>query len=359
MRDASTISRRSLLGALALLPTARVLRGQQQTPPAGTTYSATVKVVNLLATVRDKQGAIVKDLNQDDFVLDEDGRPQTISYFSRETDVPLTLGLLVDTSLSQRNVLAAERTASFRFLDKVMRQDKDEGFIIHFDAEVELLQDLTTSHDRLRKAVDELEVGRPQLSQRGPNGGGGGGYPGGGQRGGPRAGTTLYDAVFLGSDEIMRKQKGRKAFIVLSDGVDRGSKETLATAVESAQRADTLVYSILFADQDFYGSPGGFGGRGMGRHGGMGRGPMPETRDGKKVLEQISRETGGRFFEVSHKLPIDKVYEAIEEELRSQYSIGYTSDNKDTSLEYRHIHLSTKQKGLTVQTREGYYPGSA
>jgi len=368
MRDASNISRRSLLGALGLIPARRLLFAQEpkeQSQPPG--FSTTVKVVNLFATVRNKQGQVVKDLTQDDFVLDEDGRPQTIRYFSRETDLPLTLGLLVDTSGSQRNVLPEERSASYRFLDKVMREDKDTAFVIHFDFEVELLQDLTNSRATLRKSLDQLEIGQQRRQQN--QGGGGGGYPGGGypgggypgggypggrgrgggrSRGGRGGGTDLYDAVFLGSDEIMRKQKGRKALIILSDGVDTGSKLSLSAAVESAERSDTLVYSILFEDPDAYG--------GYSRFGRAGRGGMNEA-DGKKVLQQISRETGGRFYEVSKRQPIDKVYEDLEEELRSQYSIGYTSDARETTTEYRHIHLTTKQKALVVQAREGYYPG--
>jgi VWFA-related protein len=348
MRNASDISRRTLLAALGMIPASRLLRARQQNPPPG--YSATVKVVNLFATVRNKQGEVVKDLNQDDFLLDEDGQPQTIRYFSRETDLPLTLGLLVDTSGSQRNVLGEERSASFRFLDKVMREDKDMAFVIHFDFEVELLQDLTSSKAALRQSLDQLEVGAGRRQQG--RGGGGGGYPGGGGRGrgrggggrGRGGGTDLYDAVFLGADEIMKKQHGRKALIVLSDGVDTGSKLSLFSAIESAQRADTLVYSILFEDPDAYGGFGGFG-----------RGRMDEP-DGKKVLRQMSTETGGHFFEVSKRIPLDKVYEALEEELRSQYSIGYTPDSKNNSSEFRRIHLGTRQKTLIVQTREGYYP---
>ena len=170
---------------------------------------------------------------------------------------------------------------------------------------------------------------------------------------GRRGGTCLYDAVVLASDELMRKQQGRKALIVLSDGVDNGSKLTLFEAVESAQKADTLVYSILFSDASAYGNNSPFGGMGRprGYPGGM-NGP-----DGKKVLEQISRETGGRFFEVSKKLPIEKVYSAIEEDLRNQYSLGYSPNRTDEEEHaYHRIHLVTKRKELLVQTREGYYP---
>jgi VWFA-related protein len=341
----ANLSRRSLLGALGLIPASRVPCAQQQNPPPG--FSTTVKVVNLFATVRDKQGKVVTDLTQDDFLLDEDGTPQTIRYFSRETGLPLTLGLLVDTSGSERNVLPDERSASFRFLDKVVREDKDMAFVIHFDFEVELLQDLTNSKVALQKSLDRLEVGNRQLQRRG--GGDGGRYPGGG--GGRHfggGGTHLYDAVYLGSDEILKKQQGRKALILLSDGMDNGSQLTLEKAGETAQRADTLVYSILFEDPN---GNGGFGGRG--RWGGGRRGGEV---DGRKVLERLSRETGGRYFEVSKKEPIDKVYESLEEELRSQYSIGYTPENKTASTEYRRIHLTMKQKSLIVQTREGYYP---
>ncbi|HUB77697.1 MAG TPA: VWA domain-containing protein [Bryobacteraceae bacterium] len=346
------MSRRSLLGALGLFPAAGFLPAQQQNPPRPG-FSTTVKVVNLFATVRDKQGKVVTDLKQDDFILDEEGKPQTIRYFSRESDLPLTLGLLVDTSGSERNVLSDERDASYRFLEQVMRPDKDMAFVIHFDFEVELLQDLTNSKAQLQRSLDRLDVGRRQLERRRPGDGSdsGGRYPGGGGHhfGG---GTALYDAVYLGADELMKHQQGRKALILLSDGVDNGSRVTLEKAVESAQRSDTLVYSILFEDPDGNRGFGGFGGRG--RWGG-GRGGRSEV-DGRKVLDRISRETGGRYFEVTKKEPIDKVYESLQEELRSQYSIGYTPDSANTSTDYRRIHLSTKQKSLTVQTREGYYP---
>ena len=338
------------------------LRGQQ-TP----TFSSDVNVVNVLATVRDKHGQIVNNLTKDDFKLEEDGRPQTIRYFAKETDLPLTLGLLVDTSMSQRRVLEQERIASYAFLEHLMREDKDKAFVIHFDWDIELLQDLTSSRKKLNAALEKLD--NPEFEQSGGGGGGGGGgSPGSGghHRGG---GTTLYDAVFLASDELMQKQQGRKAVIILSDGVDTGSKVTLTRAIEAAQRANTLVYSILFSDKDAYGNRnygvhmGGMGG-GMGRPGGIGRGgpggyPQQSHPDGKKVMEQIARETGGRFFEVSKKQSIDQIYASIEEELRNQYSLGYSPDKADASSGYHKIHLTTTQKDLVVQTRDGYYTGNA
>jgi VWFA-related protein len=348
-----------LLQALALLPAGRLLHGQQdQKSP---TFSADVKVVNVLATVRDKKGAIIRDLTKEDFLLDEDGRPQTIRYFARETDLPLTVGLLVDTSGSTRAVLPDERLASFRFLQQVLREDRDLAFVIHFDFEIELLQDLTSSRPKLEKALAELETadGRRQSAQRqtGQYPGGGypgqrrGGYPGGGggRRGG--GGTSMYDAVLLAADEVLKKQGGRKALILLTDGVDNGSKVTLSQAVESSQRADTLVYSILFEDPQMAGPGFGMGRGGWGRGGGGWNQP-----DGKKILQEISRETGGRFFEVSRREPIQKVFADIEEDLRNQYNLGYSPDQPGTPGGYRRIHLETRQKGLIVQTREGYYP---
>ena len=328
-----------------------------------TTFSTDVKVVNVFATVRDKKGQIINNLNQEDFSLTEDGRPQTIRYFSRETDLPLTLGLLVDTSGSERRVIGEERDASHRFLDDVLRPDKDQAFVLHFDRQVELLQDLTNSLDKLHKACELLEVNTGSGDGRGgyPSGGGGGnGYPGGGRRGGygRRGGTDLYDAVYLAANDIMSKQKGRKAVVMLSDGRDTGSKETLGQAIESAQRADMIVYTIYYADEEGYPAGGpGYGGFGR-RRGGLGapmpRYPQSSQVDGKKILEQLSRETGGGFFEVSKKETVDKTFRHIQEELRSQYSLGYTSD-QPTGSGYRKIALTVKQKGLVVQARDGYY----
>ncbi len=343
-------TRRRLLGsAFAFWIADRLLLAQKDT-----TFTSDVNLVSVFATVRDNKGRIVRNLTKDDFSLTEDGRPQTIRYFSQESGLPLTLGLLVDTSMSQRRVLGKERDASYRFLDQVLREDKDQAFLIHFDREVELLQDLTPSRKKLESALAQMES--PQQQQRQPggwNGGGGGrGGRGGGHRGG---GTSLYDSVLLASDELMKEQKGRKAVIALTDGVDNGSRVTLSSAIESAQRADTLVYSILFADQDAYGGGGFGGGRRMGRHGGGGQ-PRPRT-DGKPILQRLSRETGAGFFEVSKKQPIEKIYEQIEEELRNQYSLGYTSDHPEGGAEYRKIRIATKPSGLAVQARDGYYPG--
>ena len=216
--------------------------------------------------------------------------------------------MLVDTSMSQRRVLGQERDASSAFLDQVLRVDKDQAFLIHFDWQVELLQDLTSSRQKLQAALNLLQVGQRNQADNSdsPNypsgqGGGGGGRGRGGYGGG---GTTLYDAVYLASNEITAKQGGRKALIVLSDGVDRGSKKTLASAIEAAQRADTLVYSIYFADEEGNGGGGyghhgmgggGWGGMGggmggMGRHGGGYPRPQESRPDGKKVLDASPRK---------------------------------------------------------------------
>jgi VWFA-related protein len=354
-----------------------VLTKPQTQASAPATISVNVKVVNLPVTVRDKHGQIVRDLTKDDFSLQEDGHSQTIKYFSQETNLPLTLGLLVDTSMSVRNVLNEERTASKTFLDKMLTNEKDRAFLIHFDREVELLKDLTSSKEELEKALEGMSTPSFKGSSQGdPNDSGQGGSQGGGSHHGG-AGTLLYDAVYLASNELMKKQPGRKALVILSDGVDRGSKESLENAIEAAQRADTLVYSILFIDDSHENSsfgrgggmgrggggwPGGGGGGwpggggGGGRHGGGSGRPQEAHVDGKKILERISQETGGRMFEVSKKQTIDQVYASIAEELRQQYELGYTPVKTEADAAgYHKITLTAKKKDLTVQTRDGYY----
>jgi VWFA-related protein len=337
-------------------------QSQQQTPPLSQSKISTeVKLVTVYAAVRDKHGKIIPNLNQSDFALQEDARPQTIKYFARESDLPLTLGLLVDTSLSQRRVLDQEKSASYSFFDHILRENKDKAFLIHFDREVELLQDLTASREKLRAGLEQLDT--PSFSNASAGGGGGGSGGGGSGRGHSHGGggTLLYDSIYLASNELMKKQHGRKALIILTDGVDHGSKESLNTAIASAQRADTAVYSILFADEDAYGNGGRGGYGGHGGYGGGGRGggryPQRDRPDGKKVLERISKETGGQLFEVKKKLPIEQIYAQIEEELRNQYSLAYTPDRPGDDSTYHLIHVTVSQKDLIVQAREGYYSG--
>jgi VWFA-related protein len=338
------------------------------------TIAVDVKVVTLPVTVRDKHGKIVRDLTKDDFTLQEDGRPQTIKYFSQDANLLLTMGLLVDTSRSQTNVLEAERNASRSFLDQMLVQPKDKAFVIHFDREVELLQDLTSSREKLQAALDLLKTPSDRDRSNDPN------DPSNSPSGSDshhRGGTQLYDAVYLASNELMKKQQGRKAIIILSDGVDHGSKTYLEGAIESAQRADTVIYSIYFAEPHHdegqrqgggMGRGGGGGGwpgpggggwpgpSGGGRGGGRGqRQPQESHADGKKILERISKETGGRFFEVTKKETVGQIYDSIVEELRVQYNMGFTPDKDSAASGYHHITLAVKKKDLTVQTRDGYY----
>lgn len=289
------------------------------------TFSTEVKVVNVLANVYGKNGEIVRDLTRDDFVLSEDGRPQTIRYFSRETDLPLTLGLLVDTSLSQLRVLDAERVAAFDFMDEVLREATDHVFIVQFDMGVEIRQPLTSSRRKLESAL--AQVAAPSMRQLEL------------QRGG---GTLLYEAIAVAARDVMRGQTGRKALIVISDGVDTGSEIPLGIAVEETQRAGTLVYAIVFSDANAYGT---FLGPLMG-----GGGP-----DGKGVLMRISRETGGRCFEVSKTLNIERIFQAIQEELRSQYNLGFVSDVPVRISGFRRLQLTAKAKGLVVQAQSRYW----
>jgi VWFA-related protein len=367
------------IAALVLLPDfGPSLRAQD----AATTIAVDVKEVTLPVTVRDKHGKIVRDLTKDDFTLQEDGRPQTIKYYSQDANLALTLGLLVDTSRSQTNVLDAERNASHSFLDQIMVQEKDKGFLIHFDREVELLQDLTSSREKLQSALELLKTPSDRERANDPN-------DSDNSKSGPgsqHSGTQLYDAVYLASNELMKKQQGRKAIIILSDGIDHGSKTFLDGAIESAQRADTFVYSIYFADNRRDernegqrqgggrggGWPGGGGGGGGGWPGGGGGWPggggggrrgggqrpaeKPRT-DGKKILERISKETGGRYFEVSKKESVGEIYTSIVEELRTQYRMGFTPDKDSAASGYHHLQLQVKRKDTTVQTREGYYAG--
>ncbi len=352
-------------GALAAVPG---IAGAQKAPDSVATIAVDVKVVTLPVTVRDKHGKIVRDLTRDDFILQVDSKPQAIKYFSQDTNLPLTMGLLVDTSWSQREVLDQERNASRSFLDQMLVQEKDKAFLIHFDREVELLQDLTSHHEKLESALDLLKTAdreRPSDSNDSDSRSGSGhGH-----------GTQLYDAVYLASNELLKKQTGRKAVIILSDGVDRGSKTTLESAIESAQRTDTVVYCIYFAGQREERGDRGNGG-GMGRPGGGwpgggwpggggypggggrrgGQRPSEEPRvDGKKILQRISKETGGRYFEASKKEPVGDIYTSIAEELRTQYSLGYTPDKDGSAEGYHHVQLQVKRKDMAVQTRVGYY----
>jgi VWFA-related protein len=308
------VSRRQFFASTTGLLYASHLSAHQQP-----TFSTGVKVVSVLAIVRDKKGSLVRGLTKNDFTLLEDGRPQTIRYFSQDSDLPLTIGLLVDTSLSQRTVLDVERDVSFHFLERVLREKQDQAFIVQFDESIFVRQEPTSSRKDLEATLRVLE---PPDADLGPSG------------------TLLYDAVRLASNQKMVKLNGRKALIILSDGVDIGSHATLSDAIAAAQRADALIYSILFSDETAYGVSS------------RGHRIAPE---GRATLERLSSETGGGFFQVSKKQTIERVFESIQEELRTQYSFGYISDQPVVTPGFRNIHLETNKKGVIVQAKDRYY----
>jgi len=355
-----------------LLRAAPPLPAQQSADPAPAQPSPTPtltvqgKLVNLPVVVRDKNGALVTTLHKDDFALQVDGRSQPIRYFDLDNNLPLTLGLLVDISGSVRSAINEERTASEAFLDDMMAspagRPPDQAFLIQFAREVDLLQGLSPSVPKLRAALNRVGDDSPDHGNNNPRNG----RPGN-PRGPARsaAGTTLYDAIYLGSNELMQKQQGRKAIVVLTDGEDRGSMETLNNAIEAAQRAETVVYAIYFKGEQRQGPAfghGGFGGPhgmpGGGRYPGGGRRGPEQQVDGRKILTELTKETGGRMFEVSGNQTFAAIYAQIGEELRSQYRLGSVPDAEAASTGFHRVELTLpREKKLTIQTRGGYYGG--
>ena len=284
-----------------------------------------VDVVSILASVRDKRVGLVANLEKNDFTVLEDSKEQSIKYFTRETDLPLTIGLLIDVSGSQRNLIGIERNAATQFFSKVLRP-KDEAFLISFGEEAELLQDYTSSARLLEEGLNHLQV----------SSGVGGLHPGPVPTIGQPRGTVLYDAVYLAATDKLRGEVGRKVIILITDGVDQGSRLTRNQAVEAAQKSDAVIYSIDYFDPSAYG-PFGFGGGGEGE------------------LRRMSDETGGHVFKVDRKHPLDEIFQELQDEMRSQYAIGYTPSNDVKDGSYRRLDLRTSNKDYKVQARKGYY----
>jgi len=290
-----------------------------------------VNLVNVLCSVRNKSGGLVGNLEKKDFQIFEDGKEQEIKFFSRDTDVPLTIGLLVDTSKSQERLLDIERRAAYEFFSKVLRK-KDLAFLMQFGAESELLQDDTNSPRLLQEGLNQLRLSVPL----------GGLHPGPVPTQQNTAGTVLFDAVFLAADEKLKGEVGRKAIVLITDGVDTGSRTKIQQAIEAAQKADTIIYSIDYEDA------GAYGYRGFGTIN-LGGGP------GESDLKRMSNETGGRVFKVDRKNSLDDIFRDLQEEMRTQYAIGYSPTNPAKDGSFRKLELRTSSKDLKVQARRGYY----
>ena len=288
-----------------------------------------VNLVNVMVSVRDKHNGLIPSLTKDDFEVFEDGKAQTIKFFSRESNLPLTIGLLVDVSRSQENLIEIERRAASAFLDSVLRP-KDEAFILSFGADTELLQDITSSKTMLHRGLDDLK----------PNFGFSGITAGPVPTATHQAGTVLYDAVYLAANDKLAKEAGRKTMVVITDGDDEGSQVSIKKAIEYAQKSDATIYGIYYVDPYFASRHGGgfsFGGGGRG------------------YLQEMAGDTGGHVYDVGRGRTLDKIFDELQEEMRSQYSIGYVSTDPRRDGSYRKLEVRTKDRSLKVQVRKGYY----
>lgn len=303
---------------------------QDQNQEPVTTLRRDVNVVNIFFNVRDKHSGLVPDLTKADFELYEDGKQQAVKYFSRETDLPLTLGMMIDTSPSQMRVLPMEQEAGAEFLKDVMRP-KDLAFLMSFDVEVDLLKDLTSDPKDIQRAMNKTRINAGGSSRSSIPGIGQGPIPGVGNA----KGTLLYDAVYLSSREVLSHEVGRKAMILLTDGQDQGSNTRLNEAVEIAQKADAIVYVILVADRGFYG--GGY--------------------YGDREMRKLTEETGGRVIDVgNHPERLRDAFAQLSTELRNQYAIGYTPTNEAKDGSFRKVEIRVpKVKDTKIQARKGYY----
>ena len=296
-----------------------------------TTLKVNTDVVQIFFNVKDHKGGLIPDLKKDDFQVFEDGKPQTVKYFSSNSDLPLTLGILIDASASQTRVLQAEKDVGGTFLQNVLRE-KDLAFVLSFDVNVELLQDFTSSAHELKAALNRAKI----------NSGGGVAMsiPGIGQGPIPSSsaprGTLLYDAVYLAAHDELSQQVGRKAMILLTDGEDQGSQLRIRDAIEAAQKSDSICYVLLLADRDFYG--GSYSGAGD--------------------MSKMTKETGGRMIEIGNRVEkLRDAFDQISRELRSQYSIGYTPTNSIHNGGFRKLEI--RSKDYKIQARSGYFAPKA
>lgn len=331
LRRVTTLIFVVMAGAFAWAQTSPQSSDQNQDQDqSAATLQVNVNVVQLFFNVKDKKGALIPGLKKEDFHILEDGKPQTIKYFAAESNLPLTLGILIDSSGSQARVLDMEKEVGGDFLSQILR-DKDLAFVISFDVDVDLLQDFTNSVRLLKTALNTAKINT--------GGGGGTGIPGLGggtipTQGTPR-GTLLYDAVYLASHDELAQQVGRKAMILLTDGEDQGSRLKIRDAIEAAQKSDSIVYVLLCADRGFY----GFGGY-----------------SGDREMKKLTEETGGRVIEVGNKFEkLKQGFDQIANELRSQYNIGYTPINSKLDGSYRKVQIQTDNKDYRIQARAGYY----
>jgi VWFA-related protein len=286
----------------------------QETP----TISTKVNTVSILATVHDQDGRVVSNLTQSDFSLLEDGVPQTIDYFSHESNLPLTIGLLVDTSRSQDRVLDEERNASFTFFNQVLREKQDQAFVVSFDRQVQALTGVTSSLPDLQSALNRLEIPRESA-------------------------TLIFSAVKDSAENQMHPLSGRKAFILLTDGVAFRDPDNIEEAIEFAQRSDVMIFTILFSSRPPF--------RGV-----VASAVIAEHKArGKKDLERMARETGGIAFEVTPTRSVSDIYAEIEDLLRNQYTLGYTPPRAQPDNKFHHLKLTTKNQHDTVNARNGYY----
>jgi VWFA-related protein len=330
---------RRLLSGLAFAAVAPFILAQQSSQPAQSqqpadqnpseTLKVNVNVVQLFFNVKDKHGALIPNLTKEDFEISEDGKSQTIKYFAAESNLPLTLGIMIDASGSQRNVIDMEKEVGGAFLKQILT-DKDEAYVMSFDITVDLLQDFTRDTHRLQAALNKAKVNVDYTS---------GGIPGMG--GGPvptqnAPGTLLYDAVYLSAHDMLAKEVGRKAMILLTDGQDEGSRLKIRDAIEAAQKADAIIYVLLCADR------GGYFSSGM-------------SYSGEGDMRKLTEQTGGRVINVGNNgKKLQEAFDQIQDELRTQYLASFTPTNAKIDGTFRTLNI-TCQPGQKIQARKGYY----
>jgi VWFA-related protein len=308
---------------VSVLLTSQAIPAQAQEPAPssqGATIKTSVNLVNLFATVRDKNKRIVSDLKQEDFKVFEDGQEQKIAFFSKEVTLPITLALLLDTSGSEQDMLGSIQEAGSSFLSRILKKG-DEALVMSFDSDVDLLSDFTDDRAQLDRAVRKARINIP-------GGGSIAGNPGpiGSQQ---LTGTALYDAIYLACSEKLNTEAGRKAIVIVTDAQDEGSKVKIEEAIESAQRTDTVIHILLVADRRFGANPG--------------------------AAHKLADETGGRVIDVHSDKKMMQAFDEISEELRSQYTVGYYPSNTALDGKFRKIKVEMTNHDLKVLARKGYY----